>query len=527
MILIRYLLYLSYFLSFNRASAGSSDESEGSSYEDSEPFTEEEVARLGRLVREGDDDPQAIATLFDGRTLEYDDDIYDYFQTLIQRGHMRSLEYLFENVYDKDQDDVVRLIGVALQEHRPEACRYLVSYDPQSNYALIHDAHYYGLLDFWGRRPFLWTEDELDALLDDCPDLVPCICPPANRLFPFDDRERHDWDPEVILIAIHLTLNNVASIEDMEWHGDDYEPGEMLDCALAWSTLGDADLVQVIRLLIDRKADVTEEMRERFFRVRPEYVQSKALVGEAAAAYNDAMHLKQVIVEGDDAETIVAYVNSHPFRYPRYAMDLLKKAIKYGRAGCFEALLPATQDFPAATYDRQMSHLFVRAIRKHEPEMCRMLLAHGFNFRHDHAKYSLVKLWSLSPFPWAEDEFLEILSYVPFAPRFCLHPGQWSVFGTVSALSLVIKINLRYGAGLEKDYTDPTVMLRAVLQLALPDAQLAGIVYQLVELGADVAEEMKTAYVRHRRLFGIREQAAVLAALDDALSIPDVKEAEA
>jgi hypothetical protein len=532
MILIRALLYLSYFLSFNRASAGASDEHDPeSSSEEGEPFTEVEIARLRRLIREGDDDPQAIATLFDGRTLEYDDDINGYFETLIKRGHTKSFEYLFENVHDKDQDDVVGLIGLALEEHRPEACRFLMDYDPQSNYALIHDDHYYGLLGFWGRRPFLWTEDELDALLDDCPDLIPCICPPTDRFFPYDEGERHDWSPEVILMAIRLTLNHVASMDDMEWHGDDYEPDNMLHSALAWSTLGDEDLAQVIQLLLDAKADVSEEMRERFFRTRPEpdYVRSRAVVGDAAAAHKDATHLKQLLAGGDFTETVAAYVRGHPLRIPRYVMEVLKKTIDYGRIGCFEYLLPFTQDFPAAGHDRHMSHLFFRAIRRHQPEMCRILLAHGFNFEHEHAGYSLSKLlWSGSPFLWAEDELLEIISHAPSADLFCLSPEEWPVvLETVSALSLVIKTNLRYGAGLGKGYVDPTAMLRAVLRLAFPDAQLAGVVRQLVELGAEVTEGIKGAYVHHRRSMGIQERAAVLKALDDALAIPDVKEAEA
>lgn len=86
---------------------------------------------------------------------------------------------------------------------------------------------------------------------------------------------------------------------------------------------------------------------------------------------------------------------------------------------------------------------------------------------------------------------------------------------------MLISINHRYGAELGKGYADPTAMLRTVLALHLPDRECAAIVQQLSELGTDATEEMRTRYAqRHPR------NREVLQALDDILSIPEIKEVE-
>jgi hypothetical protein len=124
---------------------------------------------------------------------------------------------------------------------------------------------------------------------------------------------------------------------------------------------------------------------------------------------------------------------------------------------------------------------------------------------------------------------MEVISRAPqFAHRFCIRPrrNQWFGFESANVVSMLIKVNHRYGSGYGKDYQDPTAMLHAVLDLNFADEEVAGLIEQLSELGAEVTEEMKEEYVRNRSYLRNPEHAAGLKAIEDILTIPDVKGVE-
>lgn len=521
----RCLLYLSYLLSFTLAAAGTPYEYDSDSLSDEcELFSAEQMASLGQLIIDGDD-PQAIARLLNDRSIRHSGEVQEHLHTMIQHGRTRSFEYLFGKCIQKGHEGMVQLIDLALQEHRAGICRAMLEYDAEYFAALLEDDDGYpiSLTGFWRRRPFLWREAELEGLLRDFPDLACSICPPADRLF--DDA----LDLEPTLLAIRLTLRYV----EFYHYGQRYAPADFLAAALS-SRLGDESMAQIIICIVEHGADVTEEMRDQFVQAHPEHPHSGLALGDALAAAKDAAHLQQLIAEGGDVpEAVATYLRDHPLRFARYAVDVLKAAIRAGRIGCFEALLPLVRDFPAAEYDAQMSHLFVQTVQEHQPVMSRMLLALGFRFDAGRAGAGLPRIWQESPFPWAEDELLGLIEEAHgFAHCFCLRlrRERWYSFDSARVVAMLIRVNHRYGAVHGKDHADPTAMLGALLYLDLPDEDLAGLVGQLVMLGADVTEETKAECVRARsnlyaqRLGERPRMAAVLGALDAVLDVPDIKQ---
>jgi hypothetical protein len=294
-------------------------------------------------------------------------------------------------------------------------------------------------------------------------------------------------------------------------------------------------MAQIIRCIVEHGAEVTVEMRDQFVQAHPDHNDSRLALGDVLAAANDAAHLEQLIAEADVPEAVGTYLRGHPLRFVRYAMAVLKAAIRAGRLGCFECLLLLVRDLPVAEFDAQMSILFVLAIRKHQPVMSRALLAVGFHFDAWRAGDGLSSIWLQSPFPWAEDELLELIQKAQgFAYCFCLRLRRERsyTFDSARVVALLIRVNYRYGAAHGKDHHDPTAMLRAVLRLDLPDADLAGLVEQLVGLGAWVTTETKAECVRvrsslfSRRLWERPSMTAVLGVLEEALNIPDLKQVE-
>lgn len=513
-LLFNCLLCLTYVLPFICASADSSNEHSfaSSSGDRTGELSIEESARLGQLIIEGDD-PQALANLLANRRIPHNVQIQAHLESMIKLERTKSLAYLFPKITNKDRFDVVDLLDVAFKEHRPEICHLLLVEDHDSYEFLLNDENFQDLTGFWDKHPFLWTEEELEDLIVDNPDLVEAICPTADFIF------NELWDLETTLLAIRLTRR--FAIDDYPEQG--YDPADMLKAALD-SGFDDNYLAETIKCLIELGSDVTEEMRNQFSQSHPDHSRSRIVLSEGFNDYAGSIYLEQLIAEGEDAPQIIdSFLKSHPFKYSRFVIELLCKTIKYGRARSFEVLFDHLKSFQEINYNQVMTKLFVRSLYDHQPEMAHILLVHGFDFEHDPDEYVLPNFWSRTPFLWEEDELLGLISCAPpqIASQFCLHPTSFHFHYSPKAISMMITVNYRYGAARGDDYQQPTGMLKAVLRLNLPDKDFASIIWQLVQLGAEVTEEMRSWFALHRP-----QHTNVLKALDDALSIPDVKEAE-
>jgi hypothetical protein len=504
------LLYLVYFLSSTYASAGPSDEQPlASSSSDTGELSIEESVRLGQLIIKGDD-PQALADLLANRRISHNPQVQEHLESMVKLDRTKSFSYLFPKVTNKDRFDVVDLLDVALQEHRPEMCHLLLVEDHDSYEFLLNNENFQQLTGFWDKHPFMWTEGELEDLIDDNPDLVEAMCLTADFLF------NESRGLETTLMAIRLTRR--FGLDDYPEQG--YDPADMLRAALD-SDFSDKYLAETIKCLIELGSDVTEEMRNTFWLSHPDHIHSRLALNDGFNAYAGAMYLEQLIVEGEDAPQMVAtFLERHPFRVSRYVPELLCKAIKYGRARSFEVLLDYLKSFPEINYNQTMTNLFIRSLLQHQPEICHILLVHGFDLEHEPDEFVLTDFWSRLPFLWEENELLGLISCAPaqMAGQFCHLP---TFMHSPKAVTMMIKVNYRYGAARGDDYQQPTRMLQSVISLNLPDQEFAMIIRQLVELGADVTEEMRSQFFQNRPWY-----VQVLKALDDALSIPDVKEVE-
>lgn len=517
--LFQYLLCLIYLISFAFASDRSASDvsdrsasgnlSDGSSDEDY-TLTAEESARLGKLILEGDD-KQAIVDLLGDGPYEYGPEFRGHLQAMIELDRVSSFEYLLSNLEEKKCADMIDLLDFTLMEHKVEACQCILNNGDDDEYgALVTMDNDYELLGFWTQRPFLWTEEELFELAETDRFLLHYICP-RPAFFGLG------LDAPTTMLGVNL-LCVFGREDDYFWE----DLAEILEDVLG-TDLDDDGMAGIIKYLIEEEADVSQEMCDEFAERHPNHTNSAIALRNGLADYNHAQQLEELMIDGDlMPNTPAAYLVSRPFSYTRHAKYILEKSIKYNRIGFLEALLPTLQSLPAENYNESMSTLLMAGIHMHRPEMCRLLLHHGFDFEHSEYRYSFSYFWSYLASAWEPQELLDIFASAPHLGRhFCFPQCRWRDCADPRVITMLISINHRYGAELGKGYADPTAMLRTVLALHLPDRECAAIVQQLSELGTDATEEMRTRYAqRHPR------NREVLQALDDILSIPEIKEVE-
>lgn len=542
-----YLLCLTYILNLVLASSGHSityaigyDSAVGS------VDLMDEFALIKQKVLEGYDDPQLIANLFNGLFVDHCIMIQEVLITMLEMGCTSSFEYLFPRLSRKNQGFILDLLNVALREHRPDMCHFLLSCGYQNAYHVLSGPHYGApLLRFWDISPFQWTEAELEELLEGYPHLANSICPPPARLFPQNEDDWHDWSPETTLMAFRLRFRFVCDKDsDSEWDEDsdsdeeeDNDPkAEMLEAALASPYLEDDVMARVIRFLVEERVIVTMEMRDQFVQSHPDHTLSKLVLGEALAAFSISQHLIQLINQDDDPKAMAEFLRIHPICFSSNLKDILHCTVRNGRFGCLQYLLGIVPDFfSGPQYDDLMTGLFMQSIKGHQVEICHLLLSHGFHYTrepglegHLDSLDDLTAFWAEKPFPWTEPELMGVLEHAPqLAHHFCEELGRWIT--SADATALLIKVNLRYGANARKrtvfsnDLHDPTAMLRDLLRKDNLHEDMVQLVELLFELGAEATEDMKAIYMhswqsRHR---GVSE--AVLKALDDELTRPDCK----
>jgi hypothetical protein len=152
--------------------------------------------------------------------------------------------------------------------------------------------------------------------------------------------------------------------------------------------------------------------------------------------------------------------------------------------------------------------------------MCHILLNHGFDCEEEDTWYGLENFRIQSECLWEEEELADVISRDPrLAEHICARPSDLGYCGNPRIISLIIAMNHRFAGVLGKDYDDPTASLNVVLSRPLTDAECAKIVRQLFALGAEMTEAMRARYAQWHPGHG-----EVLQALDEALSVPDVKE---
>jgi hypothetical protein len=508
----QYLLCLIYLISFASASdrSASDNSSDGSSGEEY-MLTAEESTRLGQLILLGDD-KQAIIDLLGDGPYAYGPEFRGHLQSMAELDRVDSFEYLLSNLVDKGYEDMIGLLDFALKEHKVEICQRILENGDDDDYgALVTMDNNDELLGFWTKHPFLWTWNELDDLLETDRFLLHYICP-RPAFFGLG------LDAPTTMLGVRLLC--VFGRED-DYFWDDL--AEVLEDVLD-ANLDDDGMAGIIRYLIEEEADVSQEMCDEIAESHPNHINSATALRDGLADYNHAQQLKELMIDGDlIPNSPPAFLAGRPFRYSRYAVYVLEKAIKYDRIGFLEALLPTLQSLPAANYNESMTTLSLASIHKHRPEMCRLLLHHRFDYEHSECRYSFSYFWSYRASAWEPQELLDILASAPHLGRhFCFPQNRWRDCANPRAISLLISINHRYGAEIRKEYVDPTAMLKTVLGLGLSDKDCSAIVQQLSELGAEVTEEMRAQFLQRHPW-----HMEVLQALDDILSIPDVKEVEA